>query len=565
MLSQISNSQKVLVMIGVMLGLLLAALDQTIVATAMPRIVQELKGLEHLSWVFTAYMLTSTITVPIYGKLSDIYGRKWFFLGAIIVFMLGSALSGLSQNMTQLILFRGFQGIGGGALFANAFTIIADLFPPAQRGKWQGIFGGVFGLASVIGPTLGGYLTDHVSWRWNFYINIPIGILALIVIYFLMPHIKHHIDPKERSIDYSGAVTLVLGLVPFLLALVWGGNQYAWNSIQEISLFILSVVFISAFIFIEGKAKEPILPLSLFRNNIFLISVIIIFLTGLGMFGTILYIPLFAQNVIGVSATNSGVILTPMTLALIVGSITSGQLISRTGRYKFMAIIGLGVVTAGIYLLSTMTAQTTETELVLRMITVGLGLGITMPIFTIAVQNSFEYSKLGVVTSSTQLFRSLGGTVGVAVMGSVLNNSLANKISDLSSDPFIQNLSRINPNFNVHNIDANKLQGLMSGPGKDQVQKAISSLPPYIQAQALQGLTDFTTKIKGALADSIGHVFFISTFLVALAFVLAFFLKEIPLRKSHSDRPFAEEAGIQYGEEQGEIPEKQEIEIFNAK
>lgn len=563
MLSTISNTQKVFVMAGVMMGLLLAALDQTIVATAMPRIVQDLKGLEHLSWVVTAYLLTSTVTVPIYGKLSDIYGRKWFFLGAIFIFMLGSALSGLSQNMTQLIIFRGFQGIGGGALFANAFTIIADLFPPAQRGKWQGIFGGVFGIASVIGPTLGGYLTDHASWRWNFYINIPVGIVALIVVYFLMPNIKSHL--KDRSIDYLGAFTLVVGLTSLLLGLVWGGNQYPWSSFQIIGLFLLSGIFLTLFGFVEKYAKEPILPLSLFKNNIFLISVIIIFFTGLGMFGTIVYIPLFAQNVIGVTATNSGVILTPMTLALIVGSITSGQLISRTGRYKFIAIIGLAIVTASIYWLSTMTSQTTQTELVARMIVVGLGLGLTMPIFTIAVQNSFEYSKLGVVTSSTQLFRSLGSTVGVAVMGSILNNTLAHKISDLSSDTFIQNLSRINPNFNVQNIDANKLQALMSGQGKEQALKMISSLPPFVQGQALQSFAGFSIKVKVALSDSIGHVFFISTFLLALAFVLAFFLKEIPLKKSHTDRPFMEEAGIEYAEEQGEMAPREEVTIFNKK
>ncbi len=563
MLANIPNSQKVLVMVGVMLGLLLAALDQTIVSTAMPKIVQELKGLEHLSWVFTSYMLTSTITVPIYGKLSDIYGRKWLFLGAIVVFMIGSALSGLSQNMTQLILFRGFQGIGGGALFANAFTVIGDLFPPAQRGKWQGIFGGVFGIASVIGPTLGGFLTDNASWRWNFYINIPLGIIALIVIFFLMPSFKSTI--KEKSIDFLGALTITLGLIPLLLGLVWGGSQYPWNSIQIIGLFILSAIFLTLFAFAEKHAKEPIMPLSLFKNRIFAVSMAIIFITGFGMFGTFLFIPLFAQTVIGVSATNSGVIITPMTLGLIAGSIVSGQLISRTGKYKIMAALGLGIITASIYWLSKMDLRTTQSDLVIRMITTGIGLGLTMPIFTIAVQNAFEHSKLGVVTSATQLFRSLGGTVGAALMGSVLNNSISSKLSNLSNDSSLQSISQLNPAFNLSKLDSNQLQAFLSGAGKVQIEKAISTLPPYVQEQAMRSFSDFGLRMKSILADSVGHVFLISSVVVAFGFLLTFFLKEIPLRKSHSDRPFAEEVGIELAEEEGQIPAKEEVEIFNKK
>lgn len=283
------------------------------------------------------------------------------------------------------------------------------------------------------------------------------------------------------------------------------------------------------------------------------------------MFGTIVYIPLFAQSVIGVTATNSGIILTPMTFAMVIGSITSGQIISRTGKYKPLAIIGSLVVTISIFWLSTMNAQTTQTELIIRMVAMGIGLGLTMPVFTIAVQNSFEHSRLGVVTSSTQLFRSLGSTIGVAIMGSILNNALANKISGFSSDPFIQNLSKLDPNFNIQNLDVNKLQALMSGDGKQQIENLISHLPPFVQSQALLVFTDFTEKIKSALADSISHVFFISAFLVSLTFLLSFFLKQVPLRKSHSDRPFFEEAGIQIGEEQADIPAKDEVVIFNKK
>jgi EmrB/QacA subfamily drug resistance transporter len=552
MLSQITNSQKILVMVGVMLGLLLAALDQTIVATALPRIVQDLKGLEHLSWVVTAYLLTSTITVPIYGKLSDIFGRKFLFLGAIVVFMIGSALSGISQDMTQLILFRGLQGIGGGALFATAFTIIADLFAPAERGKWMGIFGGVFGVASVLGPTLGGYLTDHASWRWNFYINIPVGIIALLVVYFLMPHIKSAV--KERFIDYAGAVTIVFGLVPFLLGLLWGGNQYPWVSWQIIGLFIMSAVFLTAFVFAERSAKDPILPLDLFKNNIFLFSMLTIFLTGLGMFGAFIYIPLFAQLVLGINATNSGLILTPMTFAIIVASASTGQIISRTGKYKILAIAGLSLAAVSIYFLSMMDTDTTQKDMVLRMIGTGLGLGVTFPIFTIAVQNAFDYSRLGVVTSATQLFRSLGGTVGVAVMGSILNNSMATKIKTLNGDPFLNQISQINPHFNIEKLNINQLQAFFSGAGRTQFEHSLANLPPEARAQIIQSFSDFMLKLKTILSESISEVFLISAFFMVLAVIFSFFLKEVPLRKSHSDRPFMEEAGLELAEEEGEIP-----------
>ncbi len=543
-------------MVGVMLAILLSALDQTIVATAMPRIVSELQGLEHLSWVFTAYMLASTVTVPIYGKLSDIYGRKWFFFGGIVIFILGSILSGLSQNMTQLIVFRGLQGIGGGAMMANSFAIIGDLFVPAERGRWQGMLGGMFGLASVIGPTLGGWLTDNASWRWNFFVNIPIGILALAAIGFLMPKITSTI--KERSIDYLGALALTFGLVPFLLALVWGGNQYAWSSIPEIGLFIMSAVFLTLFVITERFAKEPIIPLGLFKNSIFTISVIITFLTAMGMFGAILYIPLFSQIVLGLSATNSGTILTPLMFALVIASILAGQVISKTGKYKSIAIFGMAIVVAGMYWLSTVTSTTTQMELLMRMIALGVGLGITMPIFTIAVQNSFDNSKLGVVTASTQVARSIGGTVGVAIFGSVLNNALMGKLSNMASDPFIQTISKANPKFAVTNIDANNLQGFLSAQGQEQIRTLTMKLPLQLQSQIMQYFSDFMLKVKDVFTGAITEVFFLGTILMGIAFVITFFLKEIPLRKSHTVRPVLEEAGIEVAVEEGEFTPKSE-------
>ncbi|HUC86950.1 MAG TPA: MDR family MFS transporter, partial [Candidatus Saccharimonadales bacterium] len=401
-------------MISVMFGLLLAALDQTIVVTAMPRIVQDLNGLQHLTWVFTAYLLASTVTVPIYGKLGDMYGRKKFFMGAIVIFLIGSALSGQAQSMGELIAFRALQGVGGGALMANSFAIIGDLFVPAERGRWQGLFGAVFGLASVIGPLLGGFLTDNYSWRWVFYINLPIGLIALFLIAGYMPTIPGR--SQGRKIDFLGAGLLATALISFLLAVTWGGTQYAWHSAQIISLLVGSAIAAAVFLLAERRASEPILPLHLFRSRVFNVSMIAIMLSAMGMFGGILYIPLFAQYVIGESATNSGTILAPMMAGLIVTSIGAGQVMSRTGRYKALAVGGMAIVVVAMYWLAHLSPSTTQLGLISRMLVMGAGLGMTMPVFNLAVQNAFSQADLGVATASTQLFRNIGGTIGTAVM-----------------------------------------------------------------------------------------------------------------------------------------------------
>lgn len=526
MLSQIPTTQKVFVMAGVMLAMFLASLDQMIVVTALPQIVRELKGLEHLSWVVTAYLLSSTVIVPIYGKLSDIYGRKIFILFAILIFLAGSILSGISQNMFQLIVSRAIQGIGGGAIFANAFAIIGDLFPPAERGKWMGLIGGVFGLSSVIGPSLGGYLTDNLSWRWNFFINIPIGVLALIVIYFLMPKIIHEV--KDKSIDFAGAFFLSVALLSFLLGLV--GIQSGSDFVSQFLLFATAVVSAAIFIIIEREVNSPILPLSLFKNSIFSVSSVLVFLTAFGMFGSILFIPIFAQIVLGVSATSSGAILTPMMLSVVGGSIVSGQVISRLGKYKIMSILGIGIVIFSLYLLSKMTVSTTQEELVVRMIITGVGLGLTMPVFTLAVQNAFEYSKLGVVTASSQLFRSLGAVVGVTLLGSLLNLKLKDKLPGVFDQ--IQNMQ------NVQNINPSQAQNPM--------------------------FASVLLKIKSAFASSISEIFFIEIFILTFAFVIAFFLKEIPLRKTHHEG--IAEVGRELAAEEGSFSSEEEPKvIYGAK
>src|SRR4051794_610397 len=464
-----------------MLTLLLAALDQTIVATALPRIVSDLGGITQYSWVFTAYMLTSTVTVPLYGKLGDVYGRKNLFLISIVVFLLGSLLCGAATSMTQLVVFRAVQGIGAGGLFPLSLAVIGNIVPPRDRGRWQGLIGAVFAASSIAGPAVGGFIVDNTTWRWVFLVNLPVGGVALAVISLTMPRAASR---TGHSIDWLGAGVLAAGTTTLLLGLVWAGHDYGWTSGHVLIALSLAVVLHLVFAYVEWRAPEPILPFDVLRNPIVASSIACMALVGMAMFGTISYVPLFVQGVIGTSATSSGVVLTPLMLGAVATSILSGQLVSRTGRYRWNAVLGPIVLAAGMILLWRMNVHTTNGQAARNMVIAGIGIGSMMQVFVLSVQNAVPSRRIGSATALTQFGRQIGATVGVTIMGAIVN------------------------------------AGLPAGAGGGEAAP-VHRLPPAL---------------REALAGAIQPAFLAATVVTLLVWVIALVgVKEVPLRESLDD------------------------------
>lgn len=495
------------VFIGLMIGMFVAAISQTIVSPALPIIVAELGGMEHYSWLATSAMLASAVVVPVVGKLSDLYGRRPFYIAGLVLFMIGAVLSGLAQSFWWLVGARVIQGIGMGTLMPLSQVIIGDIIPPRQRGKYQGLMGAVFGICSIAGPLAGGFITDHWGWRWLFFVGIPFGLVGLVFISKNL-HLPH--TPRKAVVDVWGIVTLTVALVAILLATSWGGTTYPWSDWHVIGLYVLGAVALVAFVLIERRAEEPVIPLRLFRNPTFTASNIASLAVAMGMFGAIFYIPVYAQGVLEANATSSGAIVMPMSLSMIVLSMLIGALITRTGRYKAFMVAGTVLMIAGFGLLTQLHYGSSYLQLTIAMIVLGLGLGATMQTYTLVVQNTAERRDLGVATSATQFFRSAGGTVGIAVLGTVMASRLPAAIAD--------------------HLDPAAAAQMPAGTeiGIDAV------LDPNVLAQLPDPVEE---AIRMGLADALHQVFVVAIPLVVVAFLATLFIKALPLRETLHEAP----------------------------
>ncbi len=576
MLHHIPHRQKVIVLLAVLSGLFLVALDQTIIATALSKIVEDFNSYSSLSWVVTAYLLTSTMTVPIAGKLSDLFGRRTVLLTGVAMFALASFLSGSSQNIEQLIAARAFQGVGGGIIMSNAFSIIGDLFAPRERGRWMGLFGGVFGIASVIGPLLGGFLTEHhnvfslvTDWRWTFWVNVPIGIVSFIIIAIYCPAIKH---AKKPRVDYLGSIFLAIALAILVLAFdntkqVFAGFlDSSGMSLAVLRAIMLSVVaiFTALFIWTERRVKEPVLRLDYFKNRNFALMMGIATVVGAAMLGSILYLTQFNQQVFGVSPSQAGLMLLPLMAGLVLFSTLTGQVVSRTGHYKNMLIGGFIISSIAIFSLSFLTPDSSFLQEGIAMFFAGVGIGVAMPVMNLAVQNEFPQSELGSVTAASQLFRNLGSTLGTAIFGGMLTAGIIANLGTVSKIPYVEQLTK-QPQAaqQLGKIDADTALNLNTAEQKDKITKAANqAIPKSIDAKLAQSpapvavkdklkaqLThkakadfkknqeDFNHKIVYALSDSLRGIFYGSAILMLLGFGASLFVKEKKLRSSVDDAP----------------------------
>lgn len=520
-MSEMHHTDKMLTLAGVLLALFLGAMDQTIVATALPRIVEDLHGVSRYAWVATAYLLASTTLVPIYGRLADIYSRKSIELWAVITFLSGSFLCGLSgefgslpvigDGMNQLILFRVIQGLGGAGLFAMAFIVIADLFPPAERGKYQGYVGATFGIASVLGPLFGGFLTDHggaiitgvAGWRWVFYVNMPFGALALGFILFKMPPLTPL--AKGERMDYIAAILLVLGLSPLTLGLSLDKQTYGWASPTTLGLFGAAFICLALFTLRTLHSDSPILDLSLFRNRVFSVSNLALFMLGAAFLSAVIFLPLFYVNVVGVSATRAGMGMIPLSMGLVFGSTVSGQLVSKFGHYRRFMLGGGLVLLVGFFLLSRMPADIGYWQVIGYMLICGLGLGPSMPLYTLAIQNAVPVRAIGQATSASQFFRQIGGTVGAAVMGTVLAVTLAGAFPGAAS-------AEASDAPNAH--------------GAQNITQIMNSASPEVKE-----------KIRLSFAEAIHHIYFLALLIALAGWIITWFIPELPLRKTNRPAP----------------------------
>lgn len=516
-MEHLTYQRKVTIMAAIITAMFFSSINQTIVGVALPRIIARLGGMDYYTWVITIYFLTTTISTILVGKLSDIYGRKNFILTGILVFMTGAFLAGTATNIFYLIAYRGIQGAGAGIIMSTAYTAIGDLFSPRERGRWSGLMSAVFGMSSVLGPGLGGYIVDHLEWHWVFWIFLPLGVVAFLMIFFLFPKVEKQ---EAQTIDYPGSLLLVLTIVPMLLAFSWAGTKYSWGSSRILGLFVFAAVALAAFLFAETKAKTPVLPLSLFRERIVTVSNIIGFIMNAGMMGALMYMPFYVQGVMGISPTYAGYVTMPMSISMLAMSAYAGRRMTKTGKYKNLALAGMTIMVCGMFL---MVVMHNIPVAVLSMVIFGSGLGLGMPVFMLAVQNVVDSKDIGVATASVQLFRNLGGTIGIAVMGTVLSTSIADKMKVLVAT---------GKGLGKSDLDAEtfrQLTGLMD-PQLLLDQTKMSTIQNGLSDQALPVFHQLVEMLRQALAASLSNVFLTGTIVLAVALALTFSLKELPLR-----------------------------------
>ena len=521
-MNKLNDKQKVTIMIAIMTAMFFSAINQTIIGVAMPRIISRLGGMDYYTWVITIYLLTMAVSTILVGKLSDIYGRKPFLLAGIAIFMVGAFLSGFSTTIFQLIVFRGITGIGGGVIMSTAFTAVGDLYLPRERARWTGAMSGVFGISSVLGPLMGGYIVDHLDWHWVFWIFLPLGIVAFVLIAKLFPKVPRR---EGETIDYFGSLFLTVTIVALLMAFSLAGEgagKFGWSSWQIVGLFGLTVVALIAFIITEGKVKTPVLPLSLFKNDIVTMSNIAGFLLGAGMMGIMIYTPFFIQGVKGISPSGSGYIMMPMSIAMVFATTFAGNFMTKTGKYKGVGITGLSIAAIGIFLMHFITMGTPIYLLILYLCIIGFGLGLSMPVFSLTVQNAVSLRQLGVASASSQLFRSLGNTVGIGIFGAIMSSVMAKRMKSMFSGQTEMGVSNLPPE------QADKLGQLLNPElllDTPRLEELKASLPTDIQPIAEQ----LVMAVKGVFSEAITTTFLVAACIMAVAVIVAVFLRAIPL------------------------------------
>lgn len=513
--NQITGQRKWWALATVLLTMFFSSMNQTVVSTAIPTIIGDLQGFELYAWLFSAFMMTSAVTVPIYGKLSDVYGRKPFYIFGLIMFMLGSAVSGQAQTMLELVLARGVQGIGAGAMMSMPRATVGDIFNPKERGRWMGVMGAVFGLSSILGPVIGGWITDTISWRWVFYINLPFGMLALIGVLFALPKVRTN---EQTKVDWFGSVLLILGLIPILLGFTWAGTKYAWSSPIILALFGSGVVVIALFIWFERKASDPVITPALFKNRIFSTSLILGIFVSMAMFGSVMFLPLFIQGVVGLNPQNSGLVMSPMMISFIIGSMVAGQIMTRTGKYRTLAHVSAAVICIGSFLLMNMDMNTKYPTVIVNMVVLGMGIGSLMPLLNIAVQNAFPYRMMGTVNATQQFVSSLGGVIASPIFGSILNRGFQNSMSSAMPDELKDlpgDLSQIDP------------QTMLT----EQAQQEIANQFTHFGAAGQEMFQQLLHAVKISLTSGITNLFQVGLVFAVLCLIGTFFLPERRLQE----------------------------------